>query len=461
MGNELSIGSVWPIVGRDAEIRAVVEAFGNPKCAGVALVGAAGFGKTRLATQALALAGERGMTVASIRATTSATDVPFAALGDFLEGLDLAAERDTELFVAATKAIDARRGEQRLVLVIDDAHQLDEASKSLLERIVDHGGAFIVFTARMGEGDPATIVRKWRDQGFLRIEVGPLPDRDLRTLAEVAVGGPIDGASLQAIVESSRGNVLFLRELIQGALESGLLTPELGLWHLTGSLSHSPRLRDLIEERLIGLSEPEREALELVALGDPINLTLLERLVPLEALERLERRGLLDVLESDAGPELRLNHPFYGDVVRAHLPPLRRVLLSRSLADAADEGVVQGRDALRVALWRLDGGGGGRIEITQAAARTALKMEEYTLACRLSRSVWDQSPSVDAAIVLGEALDFLGRSREADEVLATATPMATNDRQLTKLTVRRAAALFRALGKPTRPTRSSERPSHR
>jgi DNA-binding CsgD family transcriptional regulator len=446
MGNELSIGSVWPIVGRDAEIRAVVEAFGNPKCAGVALLGAAGFGKTRLVTQALALAGERGMTVASIRATTSATDVPFAALGDFLEGLDLAAERDTELFVAATKAIDARRGEQRLVLVIDDAHQLDEASKSLLERIVDHGGAFIVFTARMGEGDPATIVRKWRDQGFLRIEVGPLPDRDLRTLAEMAVGGPIDGASLQAIVESSRGNVLFLRELIQGALESGLLTSELGLWHLTGSLSHSPRLRDLIEERLIGLSEPEREALELVALGDPIHLTLLERLVPLEALERLERRGLLDVLESDAGPELRLNHPFYGDVVRAHLPPLRRVLLSRSLADAADEGVVQGRDALRVALWRLDGGGGGRIEITQAAARTALKMEEYTLACRLSRSVWDQSPSVDAAIILGEALDFLGQSREADEVLATATPMATNDRQLTKLTVRRAAALFRTLG---------------
>ncbi|HEX4220020.1 MAG TPA: LuxR C-terminal-related transcriptional regulator, partial [Acidimicrobiales bacterium] len=145
-------------------------------------------------------------------------------------------------------------------------------------------------------------------------------------------------------------------------------------------------------------------------------------------------------------PELRLNHPFYGDVVRAHLPPLRRVLLSRSLADAADEGVVHGRDALRVALWRLDGGGGGRIEVTQAAARTALKMEEYSLALRLSRSVWDQSPSVDAALVLGEALDFVGQSRQADELLATATPMATNDRQLTKLTVRRAAALFRSLG---------------
>jgi DNA-binding CsgD family transcriptional regulator/tetratricopeptide (TPR) repeat protein len=444
---EVRFGSLWPIVGRDAEIRALTEAFGNPGCAGVALVGAAGFGKTRLAVRALDLAGDRGMQVASIRATKSATDVPLAALGSFLGELDLSTDLDTELFAAATRAIDARRGNQRMVLVIDDAHELDDASALLLDRIVDHGGAFIVFTARVGEGDPTAVVRKWRDQQFLRIEVGPLPDRDLRTLAELAVGGPLEGASLQAIVESSRGNVLFLRELVHGALESGVLAPELGLWHLKGSLSHSPRLRDLIEERLTGLTAVEREALELVALGDPIRLTLLERLIPLQALEQLERRGLLDVLDSEAGPELRLNHPFYGDIVRAQLPSLRRRLLSRSLADAADmDTVAEGRDAMRVAVWRLEGGGGGRIEITQAAARTALRMEDFALAARLSRSVWEQSPSVDTALVLGEALDFLGQCREADDVLATATPMAVDDRQLTKLAIRRAAALYRSLG---------------
>ena len=79
---------MWPIVGRDAEIRALNEAFTDPNCAGVALVGAAGFGKTRLAAQAQALASHRGMTVATIRATKSAIDVPFAALGNFLGELD-------------------------------------------------------------------------------------------------------------------------------------------------------------------------------------------------------------------------------------------------------------------------------------------------------------------------------------------------------------------------------------
>jgi DNA-binding CsgD family transcriptional regulator len=341
-----------------------------------------------------------------------------------------------------------------MALVIDDAQELDDASAILLDQLVERGGTFVVFTVRTGEGDASAIVGKWKDQQILRIEVGPLPERDLRTLAVGAVGGPIDGATLQAIVESSAGNVLFLRELIQGAMESGALISELGLWHLKGSLAHSPRLRDLIELRLTGLSESEREALELVALSDPVDLALLERLLPLQAVEGLERRGLLDVLSSDSGAELRLNHPLYGEVVRAHLPSIRRIRLSRSLADAAEHpgepGELDSLDTLRVAVWRLDGGGGGRMETTQAAARTALRTENYALAVRLGSSVWEQSPSVEAALVLDQALDFLGRARETDELLGIASTMPMTDRQRTSLTVRWASALFRTLGEADR-----------
>ncbi len=188
-----------------------------------------------------------------------------------------------------------------------------------------------------------------------------------------------------------------------------------------------------------------------MALSDPVHLALLERLVPLAAIERLEARGLLDVFRGDDGLELRLNHPLYGEVVRAQLPQLRWIRLSRALADAADgDHDAPVHDALRAAVWRLDGGGGGQVEATQAAARSALRMEDYSLAVRLGRSVWERAPSVEAAIILGEALDFLGRSREAEEVLETASVMATNDRQRTKLTVRRAAALFRSLGEADR-----------
>ena len=250
-----------------------------------------------------------------------------------------------------------------MVLVIDDAQELDDASALLLDRVVDHGGAFIVFTARVGRrrlhGRRPEVDETSGSSGSRSV---PLPERDLRTLAEMAAGGPIDGASLQAIVESSRGNVLFLRELIYGALESGVLASELGLWHLKGSLSHSPRLRDLIEERLTGLSTKRAgSAWSSWLWAIPFTLTLLERLVPLEALEGTGRaRPARRAGQRHAGPELRLNHPFYGDVVRAQLPSLRRILLFRSLADAAD--VAGGwRVATRAGRGlAARGGGGGR-----------------------------------------------------------------------------------------------------
>jgi DNA-binding CsgD family transcriptional regulator len=437
----------WPVVGREQELEALRDALGDPNCGGVALVGGAGFGKTCLAAQAVRLAVDHGMSYAALRATKSAAAIPFAALAPLFAELDLTPRLDASLLRLVAEAIDLHRGNQRMALIIDDAQELDDASVALLDQLVEHKGVVVVFTVRVSEPDTESIVGKWRDQQILRIEVGPLPDDDLRTLAVMAVGGPIDGATLQSLVESSGGNVMFLRELIQGALESGALTSELGLWRLHGSLAHSPRLRDLIEQRLAGLSEQEHEALELIALSDPVRLDLLENLVELRSIERLEASGLLDVLDKESGPELRLNHPLYGEVVRARLPTIRKIRLSRALADAAEvKGKVEDRDTLRVAVWRLDGGGGGRLDTTLEAATIALRTENYALAARLSRSVWEEANSVDAAVVLGDSLDFLGRSREAERVLSAAAPLATSDRHRTSVAVRRASALFRTLG---------------
>jgi len=303
-----------------------------------------------------------------------------------------------------------------------------------------------VLTVRVGERDAEGILGMWKDEQILRIDVGLLPDKDLKTLATMAVGGPMDGATLQAIVAASGGNVLFLRELVLGGLESGALTCELGLWRLSGSLAHSPRLLDLIQQRLRGLSEKENEALELVALGDPLELALLSRLVPIEAVEHLEARGLLDAPVGESGPELRLNHPLYGEIVRSKLPSLRRARLCRALADAAEAmGEITGRDVLRVAAWRLDGGGGGRPETIVAAARAAFRTEDFELSVRLAQAAWDEWGLVEAALILGDALDYSGRCREAEQLLASAYAKATTDRQRTNLVVRRAAALFRSL----------------
>ena len=84
--------------------------------------------------------------------------------------------------------------------MVDDAQELDDASSSLLDQLVDRGGTFVVLTVRLGEGDAQAVLGMWKDEQILRIEVGPLADGDLRTLAGLAVGGPVDGATMQAIV---------------------------------------------------------------------------------------------------------------------------------------------------------------------------------------------------------------------------------------------------------------------
>lgn len=439
--------ATWPMVGRDVELRVFLRALDDPACGGVALLGGAGFGKTRLATRALEVAAERGMAVASVRATRSSATVPLAALGSLLSQLRITPELDVGLFRAVADAIELRRGDRTMVLLVDDAQELDEPSAALLEQLVRREGIFVVFTVRTGERDTDAGTWLWNDERVERLHVGPLPKRDLRSLVVAAIGGPVDGYTLQVLMSAAGGNPMLLRELIQGALETGALASELGLWRLRGSLTHSPRLRDLMEQRLAGLSRTEREALELVALSDPVDLAMVERIVPLEAFETLEERGLLDVVAGASGVELRLNHPLYGDVVQATMPVLRRSRLCRALADTAEaSGVLRGRAALRAAVWRLDAGGTGTPETTLGAARTALKIDDYRLAARLGQVAWETWPSVDAALVFGDALDLLGRCREAEQVLAAAVRLATDDRQRTDLSLRRASALFRGLG---------------
>jgi len=190
----------------------------------------------------------------------------------------------------------------------------------------------------------------------VRIEVGPLPERDLRSLAVIAVGGPVDGATLQHWWRRA-GQRAVLRELVQSAQESGALASELGLWRLKGSLAHSPRLRGLIEQRLTGLSDDEREASSWSP-RDPI---------PCPYSSNWCRCGRSSASRDAAwstrpsvrtGPSCGSTTALREVVRRTFLDPATR--LCRSLAEAAESDVAPtGRDAVRIAVWQLDGAAPG------------------------------------------------------------------------------------------------------
>ena len=232
-------GRAWPLIGRDAELMLLSASMDDPACGGVALAGPAGAGKTRLAREVNELASLRGLATVAVRATKSSADMPLVALAPLFAklGVDPATAESPALAMAAAVArltgggigqdtigedaavtasapTTTKPGHARIVLVIDDIQDLDDTSMALVDHLVNAGGIFVVMTVRHGEMRPRGLHDLWTDGRIVRIEIEPLTAPHVGALVGAVLGGPVDGAALQALTSQSGGNVLFLRELV-------------------------------------------------------------------------------------------------------------------------------------------------------------------------------------------------------------------------------------------------------
>ena len=86
------------------------------------------------------------------------------------------------------------------------------------------------------------------------------------------------------------------------------------------------------------------------------------------------------------------------------------------------------------------------------AAQQALRLGDLLLAERLARAALHRSGSLDARLVLGQALAWQGRGREAGAVLAAVDPADLSEPELMAWAVPRAANQFWMLGEPEKAT---------
>jgi hypothetical protein len=121
---------------------------------------------------------------------------------------------------------------------------------------------------------------------------------------------------VRQLVDHCRGNPLFLRELVTGALRSGGLIDEGGIWRLRGGLQPTSRLVELVALRLGELSGLKRNVLELITLGEPLGQAELVQLADPTAVETLEGKGLVTTRMDGRRLQVWLAHPVYGDLVR-------------------------------------------------------------------------------------------------------------------------------------------------
>lgn len=421
---------VWPFMGRDDELRRMHRLVTEGVHQGVVLAGPSGVGKTRLALECLRLAERAGLSTVRATATRSASSLPFGALAGLLPAGGRrpgAVDDRADLLRQAAAALVEQAGNRRLVVFVDDAHLLDDASATLVHQVATSGSAFVLVATRAGEPAPDPVVALWHDDLADRIELGSLPTETLTELLVAALGGPVDADTAAELTRRADGNVLFLRELVLGALGDGTLVDEDGAWRLRSALSPSARLIDLVETRLEGVDLAERALLELVAYGEPLGEAELQAVARPAAAESLERRGLLASTTRGRRLEVRLAHPIYSDVLRARIPVVRERAIARALAEAVEAtGARRREDTLQVASWRLVGGG-GRPEVLLAGATAARWRYDFELAERLVRAALDAGGGFDAELLDAQLASLQGRTAEAEAALLALAGRAPDD----------------------------------
>ncbi|HEX4518102.1 MAG TPA: LuxR C-terminal-related transcriptional regulator [Gaiellaceae bacterium] len=366
---------------------------------------------------ALATAEHDGAFVHWVHATRSAARVPLGAFAGILAP-DRGSDDLLELMRQSAGVLRTRAGDRAIVLGVDDAQLLDASSAALVLHLAVSSTAFVVATLRTGEPCEDAIAALSKDAGALRIELRPLDEAETGKLVESALGGLVEEGARRWVVDRSDGNPLYVRELLLGALGSGDLVQIGGLWQLAGRPAMSVSLGQLVETRMAALGRSERQAVELVAFGEPLPLPLVVELANPEAVAAAESHGMLVVDGGREGGTIRLAHPIYGEVVRASLPAAwARELRIRLASIVQATGPAGAEDSLRVARWLLDAGEVIPVGLLVSAANAALRAGDPNLGAELAGLAVDGGGGVEASLLLIRAHTRRRRFQEAELIL--------------------------------------------
>ncbi len=446
----------WPLTGRQEDLDAVVDALAQG-CPALFIVGEAGTGKTRLAREALARLQADGWTVAGATATEPSHATPLGALAHLVPAG--AAQSPSTLFEATRAAIAADTDGRPLILHVDDAQHLDPTSASLLVSLVESGAVRALLTMRSGTQVPDAVAALRGGHETVLVTLGVLDADALDSLLHRVLGGPLDGLAEAQLLELSQGNPLYIRELVISAVGSGALADVGGVWRMTGPLPAGEALRDQLLSRMAVLDEHEHEALDLLAVGEPVGLELLESMVEAATLEALEDRGLIRVEPDRRRQTVTLAHPLYGEAIRSSLGRVRRRRLARRHVEALEAvGARRRDDAARLVRFQIDAGIAPDIEIVMRSARLARHHQDWTATAAFSRAALDAGHA-DAVALAVEAHYAIGEFDEADALVATALadPSALSEDAVVSLHRDRASSLFFAHGDAARSVDELER----
>ncbi|MET4059027.1 DNA-binding CsgD family transcriptional regulator [Arthrobacter sp. UYP6] len=416
-----------PLVGRQAVLDAVLVSVLRPGGHGAVLVADAGMGKSAFAG-VIAETVHGRMPVHRIHTSSALSRVPFGALAPLVSNLE---PRDTGSPLAMMRALLKRlfpdNGPGSSVaplLIVDDADALDEASADLLVQLLASARIRLLLLARRIADIPAGVSSLVWEGVLSRHELSPLTEEQVHELCVQVLSGPVLTSTSTDVARVSGGNPMLVLALLSETVRAGSLVFRHGVWLLHEQmLPPEGRLGDLLRAQLSGLSKEERDALEIIALAEPLPAAAAFELGLHRAVDSLTEAKLV-VISTDTGRLLRLMHPLYGDVVRQLVPAARSARLRRRLLTVSDPIRETGDNLLRWVSWSLDCGADMSGSDLLAAAYRANNIFDSPTALRLATAVREPRYAMAARVQAARARYQEGNLEAARELINGVTDAA-------------------------------------
>ncbi|OBB96138.1 helix-turn-helix transcriptional regulator [Mycobacterium sp. 852002-40037_SCH5390672] len=399
----------WPIVGRTREIDEVSRLFTTDGPRGVALAGKAGVGKSRLAREAVQAAADAGWTVRSTAATVTSRPIPLGAFATWTDDMESAP------YALARRVVDAMTaGTQpdRLVVFVDDAHLLDELSALVLHQLVQSQAATVIVTIRTGEPAPAAVTALWKDGLVSRREVEPLTRDQTDDLLWAVTGCAPDQRCGDEVWRLTRGNVLFLRQLVEQEFHAGRMVTDGGVLRWEGNLGLSGSLAELVDGHIGAIADDVRDVVDLVAVSEPVDWKCLTLIAGQDAIEDAEQRELIRL----SADEVYIGHPMFAEVRLNRCGSSRLRRLRGQVATAMKDGGGAAKAMKRGLLW-LESDLPPEPDVLMSAATAASSLLDFEAAERLFRAAADTGIGAQARIPLAYSLFMMEKGELALEVL--------------------------------------------
>ncbi|MGN5734325.1 helix-turn-helix transcriptional regulator [Arthrobacter psychrochitiniphilus] len=411
---------------RSEELAAITKDLMNEGCWAVFLSSDTGLGASTILRK-LTAAEQGSVPVLNLHGSTSLTNIAYGVMSAYV-GIAEILHENSRVHVLRSFVAEFQRLSERLehgyldpkrvpLIVVNDGHCLDHDTAELLALLAMTGTAKLIVSYSQRHLLPEQLRKLWFFGIAETISLVPLDQNAGHRFCSELVAGKVLPATSWHYWSLAAGTPLLMNLLLTHDKRRGKLHRHLGSWVVEeGSSDYGEDLQDAIGSALLGLSSEGRDALNLLALSEPVEESVFQQMVSEVVIKELYDWRLLQHTHS-APPALGFFTPIFGEVIRALIPATQSRKLYQQLLGFIDGEPKNNESLLRLVLWALETEVPISERLILRAAVFACKLYQSDTALKLADRIFDEKYALRVSMVKARAKYNLGEYQEALHLL--------------------------------------------